>query len=265
MTDYREVQHGFETLLHFFSQPEKKTAFIQPLEPCAPGIAMEVLGLFDGWYQDLQLNTYVAALSEHGDDEDTNGRLSMWRAFGGGNTQRVAIVLNIPEKSDGATALSVMFSPVAYLQEKEVHEQLESVIQNIRAESEFLRSRDRKDLLGWLFTMLIAGVTCLKHPGFHEEREWRVVYSPNRWRSPLITSSTETFAGVPQIIHQLPLDGSVSPALKDLDLTTIFDRLIIGPSPYPWAMGVAFTNALTEAGVTDAGKRVFASNIPIRG
>jgi hypothetical protein len=63
-------------------------------------------------------------------------------------------------------------------------------------------------------------------------------------QSPLITSSTETFAGVPQIIHQLPLDGSVSPALKDLDLTTIFDRLIIGPSPYPWAMGVAFTMRL---------------------
>ena len=37
--------------------------------------------------------------------------------------------------------------------------------------------------------MLVAGVTCLKHEGFHEEREWRVLYAPNRTASPLMEHS----------------------------------------------------------------------------
>jgi hypothetical protein len=62
----------------------------------------------------------------------------------------------------------------------------------------------------------------------------------------------------------LPLDATVAPFLADLDFAQIFDRLIIGPSPYPWPMYEAFKAALTEAGVKDAQERVFVSDIPIR-
>jgi hypothetical protein len=62
----------------------------------------------------------------------------------------------------------------------------------------------------------------------------------------------------------LPLDSTVSDALGDLDLSRMFDRLIIGPSPYPWVMYEAFTAALTKAGVMEAETRVFTSGIPIR-
>jgi hypothetical protein len=69
---------------------------------------------------------------------------------------------------------------------------------------------------------------------------------------------------VPQIIYKVPLDVSFSDALADLDLARIFDRLIIGPSPYPWAMYQAFVAALTNCGVPDAHNRVVVSDIPIR-
>ena len=80
--------------------------------------------------------------------------------------------------------------------------------------------------------MLVAGVCCLKHEGFLEEREWRVIYAPNRSSSPLIESSTETIGGIPQIVYKLPLDVAVSDAIADLDLSRMFDRLIIGPSQF---------------------------------
>ena len=263
MTDYREVQHGFDILNSFFSNKAKRNAFVQALEMCAEGSAQEAINLFNAWLPDIRINTYIASLSEHVDREDLHGRLSMWRAFGG-NAARVAIVLNVPYFSGSAQALNILFSPVAYLNAEEVYSVLDSVTRNIRDQVEFLRSIERVALINYVFLMLVAGVACLKHEGFSEEREWRAVYSPNRAGSALIESSTEVIGGVPQIVHKVPLDASKSQILSDLDLARMFDRLIIGPSPYPLAMHLAFVNALTAIGVPNARERVHISGIPIR-
>jgi hypothetical protein len=79
-----------------------------------------------------------------------------------------------------------------------------------------------------------------------------------------IGSSTEVIAGVPQIIHKIPLDGTVSPTLAELDLAAMFDRLILGPTQYPLVMFETFKVALESAGVTSAANKIFASQIPIR-
>jgi hypothetical protein len=47
-------------------------------------------------------------------------------------------------------------------------------------------------------------------------------------------------------------------------MTRLFDRLIVGPTLYPWPMYEAFVDALVKAGVADVDKRSFASGIPIR-
>src|ERR1700756_4074915 len=62
---------------------------------------------------EFRLNTYIACVSEHLDSEDQNGRLSMWRAFGGTGT-RVGIVLRFPYVSISALSLALTFNPVAY-------------------------------------------------------------------------------------------------------------------------------------------------------
>jgi hypothetical protein len=219
--------------------------------------------LFDGWFRDTSLNTYISSISEHMPSEDSHGRLSMWRAFGG-NTARVAFVLKVPYQSGISEVLPIMFSPVGYLSTEGVHGVLREVIENINNERAFLQSIERPHLVGMVFTMLLAAVTCLKHEGFEEEREWRVIYSPKRQPSPLMKSVITEISGVPQPVYLLPLDGSISPALADIDFATMFDRLIIGPSPYPWPMYESFSEALSKAGVENAGERVFISGIPIR-
>jgi hypothetical protein len=263
MSDYREVQHGFELLNKFFSDESKKKAFIAALDACSPNSAEEAINLFNQWWNDTQLNTYIASVSEHDDGEDLFGRLSMWRAFGGFTT-RVAIVFSVPWFSAGALALNVTLNPVAYLNEAEVHAEINNVIRNLRENCDFLRSIERPHLVGSVFNMFVAGVTCVKHKGFHEEREWRVLYAPNREPSPLMERSIETIGGVPQIVYKAPLDRNVSQDLADIEMSRIFDRLIIGPSPYPWVMYQAFVAALDEIEVPEAGKRVFVSDIPIR-
>jgi hypothetical protein len=266
MSDYREVQHGFDMLLGFFADKAKTILFYEAFDLSWPGAAKEAVTLFDGWLPDIRANTYIAALSKHHDSEDMNGRLSMWRGFGGQGVPRVAIVLKIPFLSGVAdAALKILFSPVAYLDETKVHEIMQSIIESAKVEVDFLKTIDRQIIIAHIFRMLLAAVVCLKHDGFKEEAEWRAIYSPNRQPSPLITSSTEIVSGVPQVVYSLPLDGSLSSELAGLDFGILFDRLIIGPSQYPLPMWTAFVDSLKSGGISDADKRVCASMIPIRG
>lgn len=265
MADYREVQHGFEILQRFFSDKTKLDVFVAALDECTPGAAMEAINLFNQNWNTTRFHTYITSISEHLSEEDQHGRLSMWRAFGG-NTARVALVFNIPWNSGATLALNLMFSPVAYLSEEQAHETLFEVVANVKANRNFLHSQEPQLIVNFIFTTLIAAVTCLKHEGFHEEREWRAIYSPYRLKSDLMESSTRVIAGIPQTIYSIPIDERVSPALAGLEFSRIFERLIIGPSQYAWPMYETFVPALEAAGVSkDILKdRVRISDIPIR-
>ena len=244
MADYREVQHGFEMFRKFFSDEERKKEFYATLDAVSPNIAAEAVNLFDRWWGNIRFNTYITSISEHDDREDSHGRLSMWRAFGG-TTARVALILNLPWFSGATEALNLAFSPVAYLQEQEAQSVMADVIRNVRANLDFLRSIERAIVVNVVFNMLAGGVTCLKHEGFLEEREWRVIYWPQRSLSPLMESSIEVVGGIPQIVYKLPLDREKSDVLADLDLARLFDRLIIGPSQFSLPMCESFKKALT--------------------
>jgi hypothetical protein len=262
MVDYREVLHGYDIFNQYFHDAVKSRTFIEAFDAIAPGVAAEALATFDNAWSDIRLNTYIACLSEHKDSEDKHGRLSMWRAFGTG--PRVAIVLNIPYMTLSPVALGLTFSPVAYLQPPEAHKIIEEVVANVQKERAYLKTLERDLVVRMIFQMLVSGVVCLKHEGFSEELEWRAIYTPNRWFSPWMESSTEVIRGVPQVVYQIPLDGAAHPEIADLDLARLFDRLIIGPTPYPWPIKHAFEQTLRNIGVADAGKRIMWSEIPIR-
>ena len=263
MSDYSEVQHGFNIFHQFFSNQTKKKAFTDALDACAPEVAFEAIQLFDNLTKHILLNTFISSVSEHREEEDQHGRLSMWRAFGG-STARVGIVFKIPLISQGSLALGLVFSAVAYLGETQAHTVLQEVIQQIRSNCEYLRTIERGALVRTVFMMLLAGVACLKHEGFQEEREWRAIYAPGCWASTLMEHSTEVINGIPQIVYKIPLDATVSELVADLEFSKLFDRLIIGPSSYPWPMRDAFVAELEKSGVGDAERRVVLSGIPIR-
>jgi hypothetical protein len=263
MADYREVVHGFDIFNKFLSTPDSKGEFVSSIETCAKGAAEEAIALFNQWWKDIRFNTYITSISEHSSEEDRHGRLSMWRAFGGASA-RVGIVISVPWFSGAALALKLMFSPVAYLGETEAVASIREALAKIRENCDFLKSLDRGLIVANVFTMLLAGVTCIKHEGFREEREWRAIYSPNRLRSPFMEGATQSIGGIPQRIYKIPLDQSISPEITELDFSKIFDRLIIGPTAYSWVLYEAFRDALADAGVQNANERVCASNIPIR-
>lgn len=263
MDDYREVQHGFELINSFFVDPINTKMFVDALEMCAPGIGQQAIAQFNKWWRDIQFSSFISSLSVHKDSEDLHGRLSMWRGFGG-TAARVAFVINIPWFLQSQADLKIMFNPVSYDSKDQVNDDLIRMCEAIRNNVGLLRSIDSNELLGHVLNMLITHVTCSKHEGFHEEQEWRLLYSPEILSSNLIKKSTEIVRGVPQIVYKIPLDATTYPELADVDFGQIFDRLIIGPSPYPWAMYQAFSDALRVAGVCNPEAKIFASGIPIR-
>jgi hypothetical protein len=114
---------------------------------------------------------------------------------------------------------------VAYLEKEQVKGELFEVAANVRDNREFLRSLGREQLRNRVYNMFVAGATCVKHEGFKEEREWRLIYAPNRWPSHLIERSTEVVRGIPQIVYKIPLAENTLEApnaIRNLDLARLF-------------------------------------------
>jgi hypothetical protein len=264
MSDYREVRHGFDAGNRYFSNKSHSEAFASALNACYEGVADEIVTLFNQWWENTQLQTYITSISAHRDREDLHGRLSMWRAFGGDATARVALVIKLKLTPNTNIALQLMLNPVAYFTDQEFKEELDAVVRNIREERDFLRGLGRAFFVTNVFLMHVAHVVCLKHEGFHEEREWRIIYAPTRSPSPLIESAMETVAGIPQLVYKIPLEDNLSAGISGIAFADIFDRIIIGPTQFQWALYQAFVTAFDQAGIKDAAKRVFVSQIPVR-
>jgi Protein of unknown function (DUF2971) len=268
MGDYREIQYGHDMTLYAFNNENGKLReeFIAAVDSCSPGIARKAIDQFDENWAFIQRGTYVVCLSEHDQSENQHGRLSMWRAFAPASA-RVAIVIALPYFTSVSEKIRVIFSPVGYLDQNRVSDELRRVIKNIQDNTEFLKTQvSEVDLSAWIFTMLLAGVTSLKHEGFHEEKEWRGIYCPLVLGGPteIMKPELQVIGGIPQKVYELPLCKTVSPVLESIDLTKIIDRVILGPSQYSYPMYEAFVDALAEIGVPDPAKRVAISGIPIR-
>ncbi len=261
MNDYSEVAHGYQRLRDYFHGEGNRDGFYAVVNACASGVGEEAIKLFDQWSAHLFSNTYIACLSEHGDeDEDLYGRLSMWRAYGPGSPG-VAIVLRLPFEQRPESPW-VFLSPVAYF--SSIASEMARILENVRRNQEFLESIPRPMLVTTIHLMLVMAAVSLKHPAFHEEREWRIIHLPLQYPSKFVPSSAESIRGVPQLVYKILLKDVPEEGVIGIEPSKLIDRVIIGPSAFPGPMAAAFANALTEAGIENAASKVFASNVPLR-
>jgi hypothetical protein len=167
-------------------------------------------------------------------------------------------------RPEAVLGLRVTLSPVAYFDYDNVEKQLKKVISNIKKHKDFLKTLDKERLRDAVFITLLNAAVSLKHEGFREEREWRIVYVPRVHQSKVVSFNTEIIDGVPQLIYKIPLKDSPEDDVVGVEIPMLVDRVIIGPSAYPIPISHAFALALYNAGMTDAGSRVVVSNIPLR-
>lgn len=265
MNDHSEVQHGHRLVQKCFldSDGTLHRQFLTAFDEISPGVASEAFDLYDQHFNNNVFRTYVACLSEHYRDEDVTGRLSMWRAYNQGTTG-VAIVLDKSPLFSNAAFVGFFASPVAYLKDHEVQRYLNRVIQSANEQREFLRQLPRETIRRSIFTLLMFSAICIKHHGFEEEREWRVIYLPGLFPSENLKQSSVTIGGIPQITFKLPLADIPEKSLVGIEIPQFVDSIIIGPTRFPYPIFEVLADALTKAGVAEPGNRIRTSNIPLR-
>lgn len=272
MNDFSEIEYGLERLFTTY-----RGALGDRLRRCvdlvAEGLVDEIGDLlFRRWNPSSVDHTYLMSLSEHAgpqaEHEDVHGRLSMWRAYGG--RASVALVMNSAPFLAECDVITAVTSPVLYADQERFNIEFERIVSGLEKLSPHLPSFGREALHDGLFFAFHCAILSTKHPGFCEEREWRIIYSAKIYPCENIdrNRSVRSVRGVPQIVHELPLrdipDDGERRGLYGAEIPALLDRVIIGPSEDGRIVQEAVIDILKCLEVQDAANKVVVSGIPLR-
>jgi hypothetical protein len=265
MNDFQEIDHGQKCVKGAWHDEIVGVRMKAALYRIDQGIWQRVCELYDetDFYQ--RTSSYLISVSEHGGssvDEDKYGRLSMWRAYGG--SPNVALVLDSKPFRSESSALDAFSSPVLYADEASFKTEFMRVVENVEQNLEFLSELNAESVASSLFNALLFASLSTKHPGFSEEREWRVVHSPRLHPNDRMKFDLETVEGVPQKVYKLPLVNVPEEGLANIEVSELLSEVIIGPTEYPLPVYEAYASALESAGVLDVEKKIRISGIPLR-
>lgn len=258
MNDFSEISYGLGLIRTVFAGSEGKR-FRGAVEDIFPDTMQEAEKLFSGWENDWQFETYIACVSIHNPHEDKQGRLSMWRAYGD-----TALVINNTPMTAVTDKLAVFSFPVLYLSEECLKKRLSQITDSILINRKYLQGLGQETLVAYIHNMLFQFAIAAKHPGFEEEKEWRLYYRPTEKKSPGMSEEIVVLDGVPQKIYKLRLAHEPENGLHHANIPSLLDRVIVGPTEYPYVSYKAFVDVLSGLDVKDASSKVVLSDIPLR-
>jgi hypothetical protein len=260
MNDFMEIEHGFECLN--IAYKGNKERFQSLFNGMFPGFTGRLEERFNDWLPHFRTDTYVTSVSVHDGSEDRYGRLSMWRAYGG--VSGIAIVMKSTPFLQPSKALNAYTSPVAYLDHAGFDTQFNLLLDSVESNADFVRNMGEEAVFAFIFSAFRSAILCTKHPGFFEEKEWRVIHSPKFEKSDRIAAAIESIKGIPQTIYKIPLKDVPDENLVGIEIPELIDRIIVGPTQFPVEVHGAFIALLEAAGVTDAANKVVISDLPLR-
>lgn len=258
MNDFSEISYGL-MMVELAIEGEAGHFWRSAIESIYPGSIGKLRVTVENWHSVLQSGTYLSCVSNHIDAENTSGRLSMWRAYG-----NVALVLNKTPMMSLTNGLGVYSTPVNYRDKENYSIFLDRVSRNILDNKDWIINRGEDTFISNLTHMLYTVAIATKHPGFHEEKEWRIFYRPWVEESAVVTEKRVVISGIPQVIYCLRLSNDPDNGLHGAAIPDLLERIIIGPSAYPHIICHAFARALQEHGIQNARERITVSDIPLR-
>lgn len=211
------------------------------------------------------LDTYVFCLSEHSVD-DTDGLLSMWRGYGG-NGNGAAIVF------DSGKIKAVEDSPLLLIKVRYAtfQEQRQWMLDAVMKFCKTLKANDippEKMYIGAsaFFESLRLFALFTKHRGFHEEREWRLIYMPDRDPRNLLGASFDYLIGPKGLEPKLKFKVQPIPGVTgdDLSLINVVDRILLGPTASTPMSKAITLKMLEKLGKPELKDRIRTSEIPFR-
>ena len=230
MNDHEEIIWG---IVNGANELEISPALRNTLGPQRHDIFIDAIRQHVKFYGDIILfDTYVFCFSEL-DEHDDDGRLSMWRSYGGNGTG-AALVIDPRRLSKTATS-PLLLEPVRYKSPADRLQMLRDFVAEMEAilRAHWVADQDLGVFAGFVFERLKLTAIFHKHIGFAEEREWRLVYMPERDRNEAFTPGLDYFngsRGLEPILRfkVMHIPGATSP---DLSLAKVTAKIILGPSP----------------------------------
>jgi hypothetical protein len=262
MNDYLEVEHGMTCVESAWNESTGAKNFGVALDTCIPGSADKLKKFYNDWRPHMRADTFITCISEHYASENEHGRLSMWRAYGRRNG--VALVFNPEVMASESDVLGAYSHPVSYFSPEQSAHHFALIAENLIAAKSFVEEVGAEALHNAAFAALRWGALCTKHPGFEEEREWRVVACPSMHPESVLRKEVEVVRGTPQIVLKMDLKNYPEQGLVGLAIPELLNRVIIGPCETPGVIYRAFVSLLQEAGVEKANEKVCISGIPLR-
>jgi Protein of unknown function (DUF2971) len=216
-----EIVESSRSILNVFSEQQFKALMHQFRSECSSHRNEEVI------------DTYVFCLSFHDEEKDSNGRLSMWRAYGA-EGHGAALVFDTAPLGNQTIGAPMFLTDVQYRTEQERDTDLEGLVERwLDACQKYdLQTVDIADLAKILFQIIILYALSTKHKGFEEEREWRLIYAkqfdPQELLKEFITYNIGQRGIEPKL--KVPIEKIPVPGVPDISLELLLKHIIVGPS-----------------------------------
>lgn len=227
MNDVDELRYGMNLGLHAV----RTHAGLR--EACPPHRYNALLDAFEALYtafdEDSAFDVYVFSCSEHDDGIGDDGLLSMWRGYGG-DGNGVAIVFDMAPLLAARTPLLVR--QVRYLSYEQSEAWMDAKLRQFALALDGAGGpvEDMKAAAAALFERIKVFALFTKHRGFHEEREWRLVYLREHDTGGLLTQQLHYAIGGRGIEPRLRFtaDALAGAGARPL-LEDMVQRIILGP------------------------------------
>jgi hypothetical protein len=262
MNDFSEIEYGLSLMDEAFSKGEPSgEKFRNAVTEIFPSALDRVDEFYRGWRFDWQTETYIACVSAHDSRENKHGRLSMWRAYG--NTALIVKNHVFLTQSNASGAFS---TPVIYQTDVQFRRRLTKVAEKLIENRNYYTSIGEEVFVANIHSFLQLTALGSKHPGFNEEREWRIFFRPSEVERelPTVKLRYEVIDQTIQKIFALQLKSDKELGMDGADIPTLLDRIIIGPSEHPYVAKAAFVDILKAKGVMNSETKVVVSDIPLR-
>jgi hypothetical protein len=227
MNDVDELRYGMSLGLHAVR------SHTGVREACPPAHYNALMDAFDELYttfdSESAFDVYVFSCSEHDDEIGDDGLLSMWRGYGG-DGNGVAIVFDLaPLVTPDSPLLLRQVQYRSYEQsEAWMDRRLQAFAQALQREGGPVEGMHEAAVV--LFDRIKLFALFTKHRGFHEEREWRLVYLRELDRQGLLTQQLHYAIGPRGIEPRLRFTTDAiggrghGPSLQEM-----VRRIILGP------------------------------------
>lgn len=265
MNDYMELDHGIDILDTYLRNNGNKQKWDDLLK-IKYQIDITIVDLFNKYWKNYKDQIYVSCFSEHHIEQDSRGRLSMWRAYSGKSTG-LALVFNGAVFSDSNNEFPGSMLPIFYDGVTSVCRRMDLLYIALNEElSENLIKKEVFEKEWAFFYPMLLNCMHTKHPGFAEEKEWRLIYCPefSEDEQDIFRQNVKIINGIPQIVYSIEMKDYPLYALSGTNPNDLIYQIIVGPTDNGEVIMGALRIALASAGVSDPEARIRFSDIPLR-